>query len=420
MNMSFPEGSKTIYIYFSLLSIIILIGCSPEPIDVAPSTTAASSQNLIFQGTFEEANSLNDLYLEKANENSITRSSEQVRGGSNAVKFILNKTDADVADSKRSEAVLEVQEMPKFERWYGMSIFLPSSYVAEPVEEAVFQWHAINLVDLDSVLMNNAAIAMYTKNGKWELGMKYGGTFDMGVYDTNVWTDWVIHVKFSAGPDGVFEIWKNGKLMLQRNGLNNYNDLKGNFFKIGIYKYGWAQGYPSTTTSRTLYYDEIKIGNENSSYAEVAPTPTSPVLFAVNAGGSTFIASTGITYQADKNFSGGTRYQTTAAIANTVDDALYQSERLGNFTYAIPVTNGTYEITFKFAEVFHTTANKRRFDILVEGLEVISNLDIFSVAGFLTKYDAVATVMVSDGVLNIQSRTDIDNAKLSAFHIIKK
>ena len=284
MKMSFPEGSKTIYIYFSLLSIIILIGCSPEPIDFAPakehffkknasvSTTAASSQNLIFQGTFEEANSLNDLYLEKANENSITHSFEQVRGGSSAVKFHLNKTDADVAGSKRSEALLEWQESPKFERWVGMSIFLPSSYVTDPAEESVFQWHAINSVDLDGASMNNAAIAMYTKNGRWELGMKYGGTFDMGVYDKNVWTDWVIHVKFSAGSDGVFEIWKNGKLMLQRNGRNNYNDLKGNFFKIGIYKYAWPQGYASTTTSRTLYYDEIKIGNENSSYAEVAPT----------------------------------------------------------------------------------------------------------------------------------------------------
>ena len=136
--------------------------------------------------------------------------------------------------------------------------------------------------------------------------------------------------------------------------------------------------------------------------------------------GEVLVASTGITYQADQNFSGGIRYQTTAAIANTVDDALYQSERLGNFTYAIPVTNGTYEITFKFAEVIHNAANKRRFDILVEGLEVISNLDIFSVAGFLTKYDAKATVTVSDGVLNIQSRTDIDNAQLSAFHVIKK
>ena len=161
-----------------------------------------------------------------------------------------------------------------------MSIFLPSSYVAEPVEEVVFQWHAINLVDLDSVSMNNAAIAMFTKNGNWELGMKYGGSVDLGFYDKDVWTDWVIHVKFSAESDGVFEIWKNGKLMLRRNGRNNYNDLKGNIFKIGIYKYGWAQGYPSTTTFRTLYYDEIKIGNENASYAEVTYTPNSRVTFS--------------------------------------------------------------------------------------------------------------------------------------------
>lgn len=397
-------------------------------------TGTTSTSNLLFQNTFEATDALSALYLEKANTNSITRSAEQAKGGSNSVKFHLNKTDADVAGSKRSEALLEWQESPKFERWVGMSIFLPSSYVTDPAEESVFQWHAINSVDLDGVSMNNAAIAMYTKNGRWELGMKYGGSVDMGVYDKNVWTDWVIHVKFSAGSDGVFEIWKNGKLMLQRNGRNNYNDLKGNFFKIGIYKYAWPQGYPSTTTSRTLYYDEIKIGNENSSYLEVAPgsnnvaptptpSPTNPVVMAVNGGGSKFTASNGITYQADKYFSGGFSHSVSTAVAGTTDDALFQIGHYGTkFSYDVPLASGTYNITFDFVENYNSASGLRQFDVLAEGSEIISNLDIFKVAGKSNVYSLTKTVKITDGTLNMNFRTDLANADamVSAFHIRKR
>jgi hypothetical protein len=225
----------------------------------------------IFQTSFEEKNSLGNIYLEMAKKSSITRSSEQARTGSYSAKFILNKSDADVAGSKRSEAVLEWVDQPKFERWYGMSIFLPSSYISDPAEEQLFQWHSQGSVDLDGVSTLNSPMAMYTIDGRWEFGMKYGGKLDLGTYYKNVWTDWVIHVKFSHESDGVLEIWKNGKLVIQKNGRNNYRELKGHFFKIGVYKYGWPQGYRSTTTFRTLYYDDVKIGNENSTFAEVAP-----------------------------------------------------------------------------------------------------------------------------------------------------
>ena len=57
----------------------------------------------------------------------------------------------------------------------------------------------------------------------------------------------------------------------------------------------------------------------------------------MNAGGPPFTAADGTSYQADTLFSGGNTYRTTAAIAGTTDDALYQSERYGNFSYNVPV-----------------------------------------------------------------------------------
>ena len=411
---------------------------APTEENMSMATTTTTSGSFIFNNPFEATDCFSNMYLEKANTNSITRSSEQKRTGSYSAKFILNKSDADVAGSKRTEAVLEWVTPPKYERWYGMSMFLPSSYITDGAEEQLFQWHSQGTVDLDGVSTNNSPMAMYTKNGRWEFGMKYGGTIDLGVYDKNVWTDWVIHVKFSYESDGLLEIWKNGKLVVQKSGRNNYRELKGHFFKIGVYKYGWAQGYTSTTTSRTLFYDDVKIGNENSSYAAVAPqsgstttssttptttttsTSTNQTVFAVNAGGSAFTAANGITYQADKSYSGGSTFKTTSSISNTSDDALYQSERYGNFSYNVPVANGTYEVTYRLAEIYNSASGKRRFDVLTEGSETISNLDIYAVAGKNNAYNVVKTVTVSDGTLNIRFRSDIDYAKLSALHIIKK
>jgi hypothetical protein len=193
-----------------------------------------------------------------------------------------------------------------------------------------------------------------------------------------------------------------------------------------------------TILSPTATYDllmkqarsgSISVSNEiDPAFSTVESSPveqieqTAPsIVFAVNAGGSSFKAANGITYSADKSYSGGSLYKTSNAISNTTDDAIYQTERYGKtFSYAIPVTDGTYEITFKTSENYHKVAGKRKFDILAENQEIVANLDIYAVAGFNKAYDIVKTVSVTDGTLNINFRTDLDQAKISAFHIVKK
>jgi hypothetical protein len=58
----------------------------------------------------------------------------------------------------------------------------------------------------------------------------------------------------------------------------------------------------------------------------------------------------------DNFFSGGSTYSiTNVPVANTVDDPIYQSERVGTFSYAIPVPVGTYEIVIHLAELYVKT-----------------------------------------------------------------
>ncbi len=145
------------------------------------------------------------------------------------------------------------------------------------------------------------------------------------------------------------------------------------------------------------------------------------VLYALNAGGDTYISSTsGIEYIDDEStgwLSGGSTYSTTNAIGGTEDDELYQTERYGNFSYSIPLDNGSYEVVFKFAEIYQDAQGARVFHVDMEGERIIRNLDLIFRTDRFTAYDVVMPVDITDGALNIGLINVTDNAKLSALEI---
>ena len=136
-------------------------------------------------------------------------------------------------------------------------------------------------------------MALSTDGGKWSLvnrwdakrntfesGKKvYGGAhrYDFGPYKTGVWTDWVFHVKWSYQADGILEIWKNGEKVVDQKGPNTFNDAKGPYFKMGLYK-GWKDpDRPSDAVNkRVLYHDEFRMAGADASYTDVAPGGEKP------------------------------------------------------------------------------------------------------------------------------------------------
>jgi hypothetical protein len=139
--------------------------------------------------------------------------------------------------------------------------------------------------------------------------------------------------------------------------------------------------------------------------------------FAVNAGGPQYTATDGNVYLADTGFVGGATYTTTATIAGTADPMLYQSVRYGNFSYAIPVNKGDYMVTLRFAEIYYSSIGQRVFDVEVEGVLVVDNLDLIARVGKNVAYDVAVSVHVTDGILNISFRSVVDLAKVSAIEI---
>ncbi len=90
------------------------------------------------------------------------------------------------------------------------------------------------------------------------------------------------------------------------------------------------------------------------------------------------------------------------AIANTEDDALYQSARYELSYYRITVPNGTYKVTLKFCETRVNKPGRRIFNVLLEGKKVIEDLDIFAKLGANTALDyTIENIEVSDGRLDI-------------------
>ncbi len=186
---------------------------------------------------------------------------------------------------------------------------------------------------------------------------------------------------------------------------------------------------PVTVTDGALEIDfEGTVGNakvsaivvtRNSSSAPVAPT-SPQVVWAVNCGGPGTVDKAGIVYQADSRFTGGGSYATSQPIDRTEDDLLYQSERFGNFSYNIPLANGTYKVILKFAEIYYSGPGQRIFTVKMDGRERVRNLDIAAQVGRYKAYDIQISAQVTRGLLNIEFVTVKNNAKVSAIRIEKQ
>lgn len=158
--------------------------------------------------------------------------------------------------------------------------------------------------------------------------------------------------------------------------------------------------------------------SSSSSRSSSSSAGNGTLVYAVNVGASSTATVNGVVYQADRFASGGSTQIVTNGIAGTTDDALYQSERYGTYSYEIPVSNATYSVVMHFAELYQNAAGARSFNLSVEGKSVFSYFDLFSTVGRFTAYDQrVDGIAVTDGKLTITLTSLIDNATISGFAI---
>jgi hypothetical protein len=139
----------------------------------------------------------------------------------------------------------------------------------------------------------------------------------------------------------------------------------------------------------------------------LSASSTSPGSVAINVCGP----SVGM-FVEDMGASGGHCDNTAVAIstngvAGAAPYAIYQTKRTGSsngpFSYTITalVPNQTYTIKLHFGDDVSTAAGQRRFNVLINGVQVLANFDIFAAAG---KYTAVVRQFTasSDGLGSIK------------------
>ncbi|RMG26783.1 MAG: hypothetical protein D6730_08375, partial [Bacteroidetes bacterium] len=150
----------------------------------------------------------------------------------------------------------------------------------------------------------------------------------------------------------------------------------------------------------------------------------------INCGGPAYTTVAGELFEADAFYSGGSIFSVSNNIANTPDDALYQSERYAaNLSYDLPVpTVGNYEVRLHFAEIWYGQGagsggqggdGSRVFDIYLEGGLVKSQHDIHAAVGPNTAQLLTYQVNVADGNLDIDLLASQDQAKLSAIEVLQ-
>ena len=89
-------------------------------------------------------------------------------------------------------------------------------------------------------------------------------------------------------------------------------------------------------------------------------------------------------------------------IAGTADAALYQTVRYNLSAYHLPATNGPCTVTLKFCEPVYEAAKVRVFDVKLQDLLVLEDLDIFAKAGKNHALDFTFTnIVVANGRLDI-------------------
>jgi len=242
----------------------------------ATSITVGTRKNLLFNYTTEPANSLTSfsytspvLYgsLQKYASYSAARTTAVARNGAYSIRYELRKTDGLIGYGKRSETCRYSKGEPlgKLERWYAGSYYLPSDYVTDAAPEILTQWHSN---------IGSPPLALYTQNGQWRITRFGNLQTAAGTYVKNKWTDFVFHVKWSTGSDGLIEVWKDGVKVYTFTGVTMYAGTEaGAYMRTGIYKWPWnpTSKVVSTTTKRVVYIDEVRIGNQYATYRDVAP-----------------------------------------------------------------------------------------------------------------------------------------------------
>ncbi len=174
-----------------------------------------------------------------------------------------------------------------------------------------------------------------------------------------------------------------------RSTTSGFTPASSNQIASGITSTSFADSGLTCNTAYFYLVEAVNSGGTSAASNQATATTqacVSPV-FQINAGGPAVTP-----FVADKDFTGGA----TINHANTIDlsgvtnpapVAVYQTARVGNFTYTLPgfTAGSSHTVRLHFAETYFSAAGSRKFNVKINGTQVLSAFDIFAAAGAKNK-----------------------------------
>ncbi|WP_158859276.1 polysaccharide lyase [Lunatibacter salilacus] len=227
--------------------------------------TVSPKSNFIFFDDFNSGNS--PLSMAHSHElggnHSLTSVTKPNYPNEKAARFELRDNDPLVKGSIRAEVTIVKGDEGHIEKdtWYGFDLFVPEDYADEDDTESINQWFH----DGPAALIN-------IRNGKlfWRFYINGNKTdIQLGALKKGQWSNFVIHMVHSYESDGVTELWLDGKKLIDERGRNINSSGGIPKWKIGIYKWEWADS-KTTVSKRVLLFDNVRVGDSKTTYEDMA------------------------------------------------------------------------------------------------------------------------------------------------------
>jgi hypothetical protein len=131
-------------------------------------------------------------------------------------------------------------------------------------------------------------------------------------------------------------------------------------------------------------------------------------------------------FVADEDFAGGSTIHHAnpidlSGVTNPAPTAVYQTARIGNFTYTVPgfAAGSSHTIRLHFAETYFTTTGSRVFDVSINGTQALTGFDIVATAGAGNKavIEPVVENASPSGAYVIQFTSVVNNSLVSGIEI---
>jgi hypothetical protein len=234
--------------------------------------TMKQPAHILYSVDFEEHNPFPSfLTTQTATPYGIQIVEKPVYDGRKAARFELRDSDPENNNGTRAEILLPGPDKTTSpERWYAFAVFFSNEdFDIDTSDEVISQWHQGG--------KTTPSLCIRTKAGRIKMRIKprIDGKewIELGAIEKDVWQYYIIHVKHSSSADGLVELWRDGVKLVNHTGANMYDLSTGVFhtpnWKLGIYKADWNGSLVTNTHKRVLYFDNIKIGDEHASYADM-------------------------------------------------------------------------------------------------------------------------------------------------------